>query len=89
MRMDVSSGKSCGRRRAICSGLHARAHRHGDGAGRHGALQEAAARGHGSPGKIHLGKLGKMRTANAVTHDMSSSISKLGERIFFVALFLP
>src|SRR5215470_12097898 len=29
MRIDASSGKSCGRRRAICSGLHARAHRRG------------------------------------------------------------
>src|SRR6266850_6587636 len=29
MRMDSSSGKSRGRRRAICSGLHARAHRRG------------------------------------------------------------
>src|SRR6516165_3448650 len=29
MRMDLSSGKSRGRRRAICSGLHARAHRRG------------------------------------------------------------
>ena len=33
------------------------------------ALQEAAARGNGGAGEIHLGKLGKMRTANAVTHD--------------------
>src|SRR5499427_6113779 len=29
MRIDASSGKLCGRRRAICSGLHARAHRRG------------------------------------------------------------
>ena len=37
----------------------------------------------GGAGEIHVGKLGKMRTANAVTHDMSSSISKLGRADFF------
>src|ERR671913_2111572 len=55
-------------------------HPHADGADRGGAFQEAAARRSSGAGEIHLGKPGEMRTANAITHDVSSSWRRLGER---------
>jgi hypothetical protein len=61
-------------------------HPHADGADGGGAFQEAAARRDGGAGEIHLGKLGKMGTANAITHDVASSLSGLLEVGFAVSV---
>jgi hypothetical protein len=67
---------------------HARAHRHADGRGGGRALQEAAARGRGGTGEIHLGKLGEMRTANAITHDVFLLDQRVGGSGFALSVFL-
>src|SRR6185436_6847614 len=48
---------------------HAAAHAHGDRGDGGGLLEERPPRGNGAPGKIHILELGKVGTANAITHD--------------------